>query len=141
MPENRDVLAAAPLFVQRRYSAIRGYVRAVIETEFPRVEGRLSREDQELVQIAALIYTLYNFFEDGHRAARDAVRILRRLDVAELRIGSQVFTDRSEATWRGRRLAEELLNQIDDKTMRDVITSSASLGQLVRACLLHLDYA
>lgn len=140
MPQD-DVLAAAPLFVQRRYNSIRGYVRALIETEFPLVERRLSREDRELIQIASLIYTLHHFFEDGHHAARNAVRILRRLKISELRIGSQVFAENSEATLRGRRLADDLLSQIQNETVRNLIVSSSSLGHLVRALLLELDYA
>src|SRR5438046_3103933 len=123
-----DALEAAPLFLQRRYASIRTYVKSIIETEYPDFDVRsVSRENIEFVQLVALIFVLHNFLDDGHKAAVRAVKILQELGVNSFSIGNTKFASNNEAVMRGKRLAEELVDGIKDKSLQKLIVSSDSL--------------
>jgi hypothetical protein len=136
-----DILSGAPLFLQKRYGSIKAYVRSTIETEFPRLDiAKISRADLEFVQLIAFVFILRGFFEDGHRAAKEAVRIFGELDVTEFSIGSNRFAENSYALELGEELGRDLLARIDDRELRSLITSSSSLGELIHTLLSELEY-
>jgi hypothetical protein len=137
-----NILAGAPLFLQRRYGAIRQYVRAIIEEQFPRLDvRRMESDDLEFIQLIAFVYILRGFFEDGHRAAKEAVRVFSDLDVHEFSIGSTKFSEDSEAVNLGRRLSNQLLATIHDRELHSLIAHSDSVGELVHALVEGLGYA
>src|SRR6266478_5550803 len=113
-----NIPAGAPLFLQRRYGAMRQYVRAIIEEQFPRLDvRRMESDDLEFIQLIAFVYILRGFFEDGHRAAKEAVRVFSDLDVHEFSIGSTKFSEDSEAVNLGRILSDQLLATIHDREL------------------------
>lgn len=137
-----EILAGAPLFLQRRYGAIRQYVRALIEEQFPRLDLRkMESDDLEFIQLIAFVYILRGFFEDGHRAAKEAVRVFSGLDVHEFSIGSTRFSENSEAVNLGRKLSDRLLATVHNRELRTLIVESDSVGQLVHALVRGLGYA
>ena len=137
-----NILAGAPLFLQRRYGAIRQYVRAIIEEQFPRLDlRRIEGDDLEFIQLIAFVYILRGFFEDGHRAAKEAVRVFSDLDVHEFSIGSTKFSEDSEAVNLGRVTFRSATQTIHDRELRSLITDSDSVGELVHALVEGLDYA
>jgi hypothetical protein len=128
-----DLLNGAPLFLQRRYGSIRAHVKSVIESEYPDIDQRsIPREDIEFIQVIAFVYVLQGFFVDGHKAAEGAVTILQDLGVHSFKIGSAQFAPRSEAVMLGKKLADQLLDQIKDESLRNLISTTTSLGELVR---------
>jgi hypothetical protein len=128
-----DLLKGAPLFLQKRYGSIRAHVKSVIENEYPDLDQRsIPPEDIEFIQIIAFVYVLQGFFVDGHKAANSAVTILHDLGVQSFKIGSARFAPGSEAVMLGKRLAEQLLDQIKDQSLRLLISRATSLGELVR---------
>lgn len=137
-----NILAGAPLFLQRRYGAMRQYVRAIIEEQFPRLDvRRMESDDLEFIQLIAFVYILRGFFEDGHRAAKEAVRVFSDLDVHEFSIGSTKFSEDSEAVNLGRILSDQLLATIHDRELQSLIANSDSVGELVHALVEGLGYA
>ena len=141
MPDT-NILAGAPLFLQRRYGAVRQYVRAIIEEQFPRLDlRRMESDDLEFIQLIAFVYILRGFFEDGHRAAKEAVRVFRDLDVHEFSIGSTKFSEDSEAVNLGRKLSDQLLKTIHVRELQSLVRRSDSVGQLVHAIVEELGYA
>jgi type I restriction enzyme, R subunit len=119
-----------------------GLFRSTIETEFPRLEvEKIPRADLEFIQLTAFVYVLHSFIEDGHRAAKEAVRIFGELDVREFSIGSSRFAEGSEALELGEQLARDLLARIKDQDLRRLIAHSSSVGVLVRTLLEGLEYA
>jgi hypothetical protein len=137
-----EILSGAPLFLQRRYGAIRQYVRAMIEERFPRLDiRRMETDDLEFIQLIAFVYILRGFFEDGHRAAKEAVRVFSDLDVHEFSIGSTKFSEDSEAVNLGRILSDKLLATIHDRELQSLIAKSDSVGELVDALVEGLGYA
>lgn len=136
-----DVLSGAPLFLQRRYGSIRGYVRSTIEVEFPKLDiDRIPRADLDFIQLIAFVYVLRAFFEDGHRAAKEAVDIFAELHVREFSIGSSRFAKGSDALVLGKALARDLLAKVHDNELRQLIAKSTSLGILVRDLLEGLGH-
>lgn len=128
-----DLLKGAPLFLQKRYGSIRGHVKSVIETDYPKLDIRTVRsEDLEFIQMVAFIYVLQGFFFDGYRAANRTVEILNDLGVKDFSIGSSRFAPGSDAVLMGKKLAEQLLQQITDDSLRELITKATSIGQLIR---------
>jgi hypothetical protein len=137
-----DILSGAPLFLQKRYGSIKAYVRSIIETEFPRLDvEKIPREDLEFIQLIAFIYVLHSFIEDGHRAAKEAVRIFGELDVRKFSIGSSRFAEGSEAVLLGEQLARDLLERIQDQALRSLIAHSPSVSALVRKLFEGLEHA
>lgn len=137
-----DILSGAPLFLQKRYGSIKAYVRSTIETEFPRLKvEEIPRADLDFIQLVAFVYVLHSFIEDGHRAAKEAVRIFGELDVREFSIGSSRFAEGSEALALGEQLARDLLARIRDQDLQRLIADSPSVGVLVRTLLEGLEYA
>ena len=137
-----NVLDGAPLFLQRRYGAMRQYVRAIIEEQFSRLDvRRMERDDLEFIQLIAFVYILRAFFEDGHRAAKEAVRVFGDLDVPEFSIGSTKFSEDSEAVNLGRILSDQLLDTVHDRELQSLIADSDSVGELVHALVEGLGYA
>jgi len=137
-----DILSGAPLFLQKRYGSIKAYVRSIIETEFPRLDiDKIPRADLEFIQLIAFVYVLHSFIEDGHRAAKEAVRIFGELDVPEFSIGSRRFAEGSEALILGEQLARDLLERIQDQDLRRLIAHSPSVGALVRELVEGLEHA
>jgi hypothetical protein len=137
-----DILSGAPLFLQRRYGAIRQYVRAIIEEQFPRLDiRRMESDDLEFIQLIAFVYILRGFFEDGHRAAKEAVRVFSDLNVHEFSIGSTKFSEDSKAVNLGRTLSTRLMATVHDRELRSLIAESDSVGELVHALVEGLGYA
>jgi hypothetical protein len=137
-----NILAGAPLFLQRRYGAVRQYVRAIIEEQFPRLDiRRMQSDDLEFIQLIAFVYILRGFFEDGHRAAKEAVRVFSDLDVHEFTIGSTKFSQDSETVNLGRTLSHQLLATVHDRELQSLIADSDSVGELVHALVEGLGYA
>jgi hypothetical protein len=135
------LLVGAPLFLQRRYGSLRQYVRSIIETEFPHLDvSKIRSEDLEFVQVITFMYVVHGFFEDGHRAAKEAVRVFGRLKVKEFSIGRTEFAKDSQAVLLGRRLAEDLLQTIRDDGLRKLVASATSAGALVRVLIENLDH-
>jgi hypothetical protein len=121
---------------------MRQYVRAIIEEQFPRLDvRRMESDDLEFIQVIAFVYILRGFFEDGHRAAKEAVRVFSDLDVHEFSIGSTIFSEDSEAVNLGRTLSDQLLATIHDRELQSLITHSDSVGELVHDLVEGLGYA
>lgn len=129
---NPDFLRGAPLFLQRRYGSIRAYVRSIIEADFPSLEiRRIDPDDLDTIYLVVFVYVLREFFEDGYKAASDAVRVLQPFDIREFTIGSTTFSEGNEAVMRGRVLANDLLDRIHNEALKAMILRSESIGELV----------
>jgi hypothetical protein len=101
----------------------------------------MESDDLEFIQLIAFVYILRGFFEDGHRAAKEAVRVFSDLDVHEFSIGSTKFSEDSRAVNLGRTLSTRLMATVHDRELRSLIAESDSVGELVHALVEGLGYA
>ena len=140
-----SIFKDAPKFISQRFAAINSYVWNIffpgssLNKHLRKFETQKQRE-QELkrlkslvneASIAVLIFFLKKFFNDGTEAAIKAVDTFSEFDVQGFQIGSKYFSGRNENVLAGQRLAELLLETIDDKVLIDLINNSKYSIQII----------
>jgi hypothetical protein len=122
--------------VQKRYASLGAYVRTVIERDFAFERRReLTHEHIEFVQVAALIFVLQRFLEDGSHAAQQATENFAAMGIGEFTIGAASFSPGNPNVLRGQHLARQLLNALDAPNLKERIESASTLAELIRGLM------
>lgn len=132
-PRIAQIIDLLPQKLQIRFESLGGYVRGIIEEENTKLGRamRLSIEQVQLIQLAALIYSLEDFFRAGSRAARGASIAFEDFGLSGFQVGSQAFTRDNVNTRRGDLLAEQLREVVRNSPLGDYIKNASSMTELI----------
>jgi hypothetical protein len=136
-PSLSDLIDQLPAKLQNRFESISNYVSGLIaelkiELDF---DHTLSREELRLIQFAAFVYSIDDFFRLGTLAAREASSTFVRLNLPGFQVGSSVFTPSNGNTMRGLQLANSLRQSIDNTELSRHVGGARSMRELVRGLL------
>jgi hypothetical protein len=110
------------------------------EIEIAGFDRRLTSEEHEYLQLAALTYMLQEFFRAGSAAALAASTAFEELGAQGFRVGSLRFTPEDPATLRGERLAADL-RDISLRYIPYQLVGAHSLRGLVQLFIEELNHA
>jgi hypothetical protein len=126
------IIERLPVKLKNRFQSLGSYVRNIIEEMTGnKRQIHLSTEDIQLIQLAALIYSLDSFFRKGTKSAREASTIFEELGGEGFQVGSSIFTKNNENTQRGEILADDLRRVIDGSFISQPIQDSYTMHQLI----------
>jgi hypothetical protein len=140
-----DFLSGAPKFVTNRFNSINKYIwntlvpeevrkdkigrkktKAERTKEFQRLKG-ISQE----AAIVSFIFFFRKFLLEGSEAAKRAVDTFDDLGQDGFYIGTNYFSKRNDKVMQGELLAERLLSSIDSRSLKELITESDYLYQIL----------
>lgn len=140
-----SIFKDAPKFISQRFAAINSYVwniffpGSTLNKHLRKLETQKQR-DEELkrlksiineASIAVLIFFLKKFFNEGTEAAIKAVDTFSEFGVEGFQIGNKYFSDRNENVLAGQKLADALMQTIEDKELIDLINNSKYANQII----------
>ena len=133
IPNISFIVSQLPNKLQKRFESLGSYVRGLIDEESSRLDKKivLSTEDIQLIQLAALIYSLDSFFRAGSSSARGAAIIFEEFDLSGFRVGTTTFTRENINTRRGDLLANKLRESIINSALGMAITNANSMRALI----------
>jgi hypothetical protein len=141
VPRASEIVRMLPYRLQLRFNSLAGYVSGIIDdlTFRKEIRIRLGTEDVQLIQLAALVYTLDSFFRAGTRAAREASATFERFESSGFQVGRTHFTRDNENTKRGEQLANTLRNTLAGTELERIIRTSRTLESLVEDLIKGLN--
>jgi len=133
IPNISLIVSQLPSKLQKRFESLGSYVRGLIDEENSRLDTKvvLSTEDIQLIQLAALIYSLDSFFRAGSSSARGAATTFEEFGLSGFQVGSTIFTRENANTRRGDLLADKLRETIMNTALGEVIRNSTSMRVLI----------
>ena len=133
IPSITFIVNQLPNRLQKRFESLGNFVRGIIDEESSKLKTKivLSTEDVQLIQLAALIYSLDNFFRAGSSAARGAATIFEEFELSGFQVGLTNFTKENANTRRGDLLADKLSESIRNSVLGDFIRNSNSMRELI----------
>jgi len=134
-PSVAEIVRLLPYRLQIRFGNLSGFVMGIIDETRSRLneEAVIDRPSMELIQLAALIYSLDHFFRAGTRAATDSARTFERFGLSGFQVGSTAFTSNSPATMRGEELANALRATIAGTSLGPRIRVARSMSHLIES--------
>jgi len=135
----------APIFLKKRFSSIKGLAWQYLYPEDERREtlrklktrderkekySKMREEVEELSQLLFL-FGMYKFFNEGTQAAIKAVDIFKKIDMPGFTVGNDLFEERNETVMRGEKLAEAMLEAINNQNIVIMIRESEYMYQIV----------
>jgi hypothetical protein len=141
IPTISSIISQLPQNLQRRFDSLGKYVRGIVDEESSKTDTRviLSTEEIQLIQLAALVYSLDSFFRAGTRSARNAATIFEQYELPGFQVGSTVFTKDNYNTRRGDLLAENLQEAILGTNLGKVIKNSSSMRGLISTMIREMN--
>jgi hypothetical protein len=142
---NNEILKDAPRYIVARFNAINNYTWRImfpdndLTARLRTVQGRSKRAEElsrikTIVSEASLvvfIFLLRRFFNEGTRAAAQAVDTLKGVGIPALQIGSKTFTERNENVMMGEELAKNMIASIKDQKLLELIDNSFSASDII----------
>ncbi len=128
-----DIIRELPYKLQIRFNSFEGFVSGIVAEEEHRQRQRLrfSRQNFQVIQLCAFIYTIDEFFRAGTRAARDASTLFEEFGYGGFQVGSTYFDKDNENTRRGENLANQLRADLQGTEIGQRIGAARSLNDLV----------
>jgi hypothetical protein len=133
-----------PLFIQRRLYPFKNYV---YDTLFPDaykgaiLKGKTNEEKKLIISrmndivnecsYACFIFSLKQLFEEGTKSASEAVTIFKDMGVDKFFIGKKEFSENNDNVLEGKKLYEIMLNSINNKILKQIITESNYYSQII----------
>jgi hypothetical protein len=77
------------------------------------------------------IFLLNKFFNEGSKAAKDAVDTFREFEVEGFYIGGNYFSGRNEKVIQGEELSRQLLDAIKDEEVKALIIKSHYMSEII----------
>lgn len=126
-----------PYKLQIRFQSLNGYVNWIIDEELVNSQGdyNLTSEDIQMIQFAALVYSLRYFFRLGTQVARDASQLFEDYNVNGFSVGSVQFTANNENTNRGEKLDRNLRAALAGTALGRKIQEADTMETLVRSLI------
>jgi hypothetical protein len=131
-PTLSQMVAELPRQLQRRFESLGSYVKDVLERDQGPGGGGLSRDHLAAIQLAAFVYSLREFLEEGTRAARSAAIVFESLGATRFRIGRTEFSRNNENTLLGRRLGANLVAALNDPELLRIMERATSLTSFIK---------
>jgi hypothetical protein len=134
-PSVTEIVRLLPYRLQLRFGNLSRLVAAIIDETHARLNShaRVDRESVEMIQLAALIFSLDHFFRAGTRAARESAETFERFKLTGFRVGTTEFTKNNAATRRGERIANDLRAVVRRTRLRRRIQAAHSMQELIES--------
>jgi hypothetical protein len=132
-PRISEIVQQLPQKLQLRFTSLGNFVQGMID-EASATSGKtikLGSDEVQLIQLAALVYSLDSFLRAGTNAARSASKVYEKFDMPGFQVGTTVFTRDNENTRRGELLAEELKKTILRTKLGSIIRNSSTMKELI----------
>jgi hypothetical protein len=132
-PRISEIVQQLPQKLQLRFTSLGNFVQGMID-EASATSGKtikLGSDEVQLIQLAALVYSLDSFLRAGTNAARSASTVYEKFDIPGFQVGTTVFTRDNENTRRGELLAEELKKNILRTKLGSIIRNSSTMKELI----------
>lgn len=141
VPTISFIVSQLPQKLQRRFESLGGYIRGLIEEERQRLgkDINLTSENIQLIQLAALLYSLESFFRAGSSSARGAAATFEQFQIPGFQVGRTTFTSTSYSTQLGDVLADRLQNTIRNSRLGVVISNSATMRDLITTMIREMS--
>ena len=145
MPERilsiSEIIQQLPQKLQVRFNSLGKYVQGIIEESATiGKQIKLSSEDTQLIQLAALIYSLDSFLRAGSYAAKTAATTFEEFELGGFQVGSTLFTKNNENTRRGEILADKLRLTISQNRLGTLINSSSTMRELISKLVREMSH-
>lgn len=143
IPNISFIVSQLPNKLQKRFESLGKFVRGLIDEESSRLSTKivLSTEDVQLIQLAALVYSLDSFFRAGSSSARSAATIFGEFELSGFQVGTTSFTKENVNTRRGDLLANRLSESIRNSTLGEFIRNSNSMRELISTMIREMNNA
>ena len=140
-PNISEIIQRLPQKLQVRFNSLGNYVQGIIDEESARnrKEIKLSSEDTQLIQLAALLYSLDSFLRAGTYAARVASTTFEEFELEGFQVGSTLFTRNNENTLRGEELAEKLRKTVERTRLGRIIRNSPTMKELISTLIREMN--
>jgi len=140
-PNVAEIIRYLPRKIQVRFDSLGNYVKGLIDEESARrdKEIKLSSEHIQLIQLAALIYSLDSFMRAGSYAAQIAASTFEEYKLRGFQVGSSVFTENNENTLRGRVLADKLRATVARTRLGVLIRNSSTMRDLISTLIREMN--
>lgn len=140
-PNVAEIIRYLPRKIQVRFDSLGNYVKGLIDEESARrdKEIKLSSEHIQLIQLAALIYSLDSFMRAGSYAAQIAASTFEEYELRGFQVGSSVFTENNENTLRGRVLADKLRATVARTRLGVLIRNSSTMRDLISTLIREMN--
>jgi hypothetical protein len=140
-PNITEIIQRLPQKLQVRFNSLGNYVQGIIDEESfkSQKEIKLSRDDIELIQLAAFIYSLDSFLRAGTYSAKAASTIFEDFESEGFQIGSTVFTRNNANTMRGEVLADELRSIVERTRLGRIIRNSPTMKHLIATLIQEMN--
>jgi hypothetical protein len=140
-PNIAEIIQRLPQKLQVRFNSLGNYVQGMIDEESAKYgkEVRLRTEDIQLIQLAALVYSLDSFLRAGTHSARSASVAFEEFGLEGFQVGSSLFTRSNENTLRGEVLAERLEATITRTRLGRTIKNSPTMRELISTLIREMN--
>lgn len=136
MPEHpintSEIIRLLPQPLQKRFYSLGNYVEAAIEEQEESKRKRLKREDISYIQLAVFVYSLNWLLREGTKAAQRSIEVLEDFGAAGFNVGSVAFRKDNENTLLGRRLAEKLIQSLENTSLLEHVRKAKSISALIK---------
>lgn len=145
MPERlsniSEIIQQLPQKLQLRFNSLGNYVQGIVDEESAKngKQVKLSGESTQLIQLAALIYSLDSFLRAGSYAARTASTTFEKFELGGFQVGSTLFTKNNENTRRGEILADKLRMTVAKTRLGALIKNSSSMKELISTLVREMN--
>jgi hypothetical protein len=141
IPSISSIISQLPHKLQIRFESLGSYVRGLIAEESIRLGTNIvfSTQNIQLIQLAALIYSLDSFFRAGSSSARTAATVFEQFDLSGFQVGLTTFTRSNHNTRRGEILASRLQETIVNSYLGTVIKNSSTMKDLISRMIREMN--
>lgn len=142
IPSISAIISQLPHKLQLRFESLGSYVRGIIAEESLRrgKDIELSTENIQLIQMAALLYSLDRFFRAGSSSARTAATVFEQFELSGFQVGSMTFTRNNYNTRRGDILADRLRETVMNSSLGAIIRNSATMRELIATMIQGISH-
>lgn len=141
VPTISEIVQQLPHKLQLRFNSLGNYVRGMIDEEAARTgrEIRLGHDTIQLIQLAALVYSLDSFLRAGTYAARSASTVFEGFELSGFQVGTADFTKDNRNTRLGELLANELSRTISRVWLGRFVRDSRTMKELISDLIRELS--
>ena len=129
-PTYSELIRKLPYRLQRRFESFGNYVDGILGENEPKGGWKLSQDDIDGIKLLTLIFALKVFLNQGTIITKQAIRVFGDLGAEGFTVGNTIFTNESEDTYRGERLAKDL-NKLLAETNLNFLQEDTSIYRVI----------
>ena len=112
-----------------------GYVRQLMKNKNKDERKIIRKKINSIISecsYACFVFSLKQFFEEGTRAAKEAVRVLNGLGIEKIYIGKKEYSKDNQNVNEGKILYEIMINTISDKQLKELIIKANYFSDIIK---------